>query len=338
MIDVVVSIVNASQRELTLRCLASLERDRDRRHSLETVVLDNASGDGSVEAIRARFPRVRVLEQRHRAGFGANHNAIVRATSSRYVFVLNADTEVPPGTIDALVDDLDAHPHAAVVGPLIRGFDGRQQHSAWRLTTVPVQLVWALTLGRHGAVLSRTPEPRRVGAVSGCAMLVRREALERIGLFDEAYFMFSEEADTARRFEALGLERRYLPTVEILHLGYHATGRSAERHVNETWRSLDRYLNSYHSRQAGRVLRLVTGLAYALALLADTVGKRLPPSLRPSALDASSPDVYRLHVRNAFRGTRDPGLRELAEEWNRQHPADRPDRAPARPVRTGRPG
>jgi GT2 family glycosyltransferase len=320
-IDVTVSIVHASSPELTLACLESLQSDSGRRCVAEVVVLDNAASDGLVPSVRSRFPAVRVIEQTHRAGFGANQNTIVRATNSRYVFVLNPDTRVPAGTIDALVDYLDQHPAAAVAGPLLRGFDGRQQGSAWRLMTIPVQLAWALTLGQFGAVVSRGAHAKPVGAVSASAMLVRRDAFEAAGCFDEQYFMFSEEADLARRLEPRGLEVHYVPSVEVLHHGQGSTSLVPERQVNETWRSLDLYLGRYHSPPAGSILRCLTGLGYALAVV--------PAAIRDSVRGEGrgSSRVYRLHVRNAFRGVRDPGLRELADEWNSSHRPARPSRS-----------
>jgi GT2 family glycosyltransferase len=312
-IDVVVAIVHASQRELTLDCLESLEQDSGRRCSVEIVVLDNAAADGLVDSVRLRFPDVRVIEQEQRAGFGANQNTIIRATDSRYVFVLNPDTRVSRGTMDALVAHLDAHQQAAVAGPLMRGFDGAQQGSAWRLISIPVQLVWALTIGRFGAVVSRGSRPKPVGAVSASAMMVRRGALEAAGFFDESYFMFSEEADLARRLGRLGFERHYVPGVEVLHQGQSSTRDVPERQVNETWRSMDLYLERYHSRSAARILRWLTGLGYALAVL-PAAGRR---AIKGDAV--TNPLVYRLHARNAFRGVRDPGLRELAEAWNSTH-------------------
>jgi N-acetylglucosaminyl-diphospho-decaprenol L-rhamnosyltransferase len=305
MSDVAVSIVNANSRDELLACLDSL-----RVADADIVVLDNASDDGSVEAVRARFPDVRVIAQQQRAGFGANHNAIIRAVEHPYVFVLNPDTRVPPETIPALTAYLDSHSNVAVVGPQLRGFDGGQQGSAWRLMSVPVQLVWACTLGRRGAVVSRGPAPRRVGAVSASAMMLRREAVVQAGLFDESYFMFSEEADLARRLGPLGFEIHYVPTVHVLHKGQETTARWPERQVNEVWRSLDLYTSRYHGRFEAHVLKWLTGLGYALA---SVVASAAPRSLRPAAWN---PAVYRLHTRNAFRGTRDPGLRELAEEWN----------------------
>jgi GT2 family glycosyltransferase len=318
-IDVTVSIVHASGPELTLECIESLETDRERRCTVEVIVLDNASNDSFAEAVRERFPGVRLIDQPWRAGFGANQNTIIRSSESRYVFVLNPDTRVPRGTLDGLVDYLDAHPNVAVVGPLIRGFDGIQQGSAWRLVSVPVQLVWALTLGRLGAVVAPRVEPRRVGAVSASAMLVRRDPLEAAGLFDEAYFMFNEEADLARRLDGLGLERHYLSNFEVLHHGQTSTADVPERQVNEVWTSLDLYLERYHSPLAAKTLRWLTGLGYALAVAAATVASRLPARITPKSASSADSRIYRLHVRNAFRGTRKPDLRELASDWNRAH-------------------
>jgi GT2 family glycosyltransferase len=335
-IDVTVSIVHASGPDLTLACLQSLTEDRARRSSLDVVVLDNDAEDGLAAAVAERFPQVRVIEQPWRAGFGANHNAIIRATESRYVFVLNPDTRVLAGTIDGLVAYLDAHPEAAVAGPLLRGFDGRQQFSALRLMTIPVQLVWALSLGQVGVVQSHGTTPKAVGAVGGSAMLVRRDAFERIGLFDEAFFMYCEEADVARRLEAVGLERHYVPTVEVHHHRLQSTAGMPERRINEFWRSLDTYLAHHHTALGARTLRGFTGLGYALATGVAAVGSRLPDRLRPAIFGSWEAGEYRLHTRNAFRGVRSPGLRELAEEWNRARgvtPAASPRRGAALPGR-----
>jgi GT2 family glycosyltransferase len=330
-IDVTVSIVHASRPDLTLDCVESLRADHARRSSLDIVVLDNAAEDGLATRLREHHPEVLVIPQPWRAGFSANQNTIIRGTESRYVFVLNPDTRVPPGTIDVLVDYLDSHPEVAVAGPLIRGFDGVQQGSAWRFVSIPVQAVWALTLGRLGAVVSRGNTPRPVDAVSASAMLVRRIALESVGLFDESYFMFGEEAELARRLDGLGLMRHYVPQVEVQHYGQVSTASVPERQVNETWHSFDIYLARYHSASGARVIRGLTGLGYALATVAAEVGTRLPSRLRRSIATSWDPRLYRLHVRDAFRGTREPNVSQLAEEWNRSrgvaqpHAAEAPD-------------
>ena len=324
--DVTVSIVHASDPALTLACLESLHAESDRRRQLEIVVLDNAAEDAVAAAIRERFPDVRVVEQAWRAGFGANHNAVVRSTTGRYVFVLNPDTEVGAGTIDGLAEYLDAHPDVAIVGPLVRGFDGERQFSAVRFMSVPRQLAWAVTLGRVGADAGGSAtEPKHVDAVSGCAMLVRRDAFAAVGMFDERYFMYAEETDLARRLAAQGWTVHYVPTVEVFHHRLQSTEQHPERRVNEFWRSFGVYVSLHHSAAEARLLRWVTGFGYALAFVAASLGRHLPQRLRPAGTASWDPSLYRLHVRCAFAGVRGPTFRDHAAEWNRAHHVAAPE-------------
>ena len=322
--DVVVSVVNTSNCALLARCLETLFDDPGRRSTVEIAVLDNASTDGSVEMTRTRFPQVRLIAQTYRAGFGANHNVVIRGSRSRYVFVLNEDTEMRHGTIDALVDYLDAHPECAVVGPRIVGPDGRQQGSAWRLMSLSVQLTWALSLGQLGAVVSRGDDAKPVGAVSACAMLVRRDAFERIGAFDERYFIFSEEADSAQRLARLGYEVHYLQAVTVVHHGQQSTSGLPTRQINEHWRSLRLYTRQWHCPFEARVLELLTGIGYGLAFVVAQVVLRLPGPIRPPASRSWNPAIYALHVRRAFGRGSGPGLREAAEDFNRDRERSRP--------------
>jgi N-acetylglucosaminyl-diphospho-decaprenol L-rhamnosyltransferase len=154
-------------------------------------------------------------------------------------------------------------------------------------------------------------------------MIVRREAFAGIDLFDESYFMFSEEWELAERLRARRLERHYVPEIEILHHGQSSTSHLPERQVNEIWRSLNLYLTRYHSRFKGVALRCVLGLGYVLVLAAAELVRALPPHVRPARASSLTPAVYEQHIRNAFCGNRGPGLRELAEDWNREHPVSR---------------
>src|SRR6059058_4576592 len=186
--DLSVSIVNTNSRELLLACLDTL-RDVD----AEIVVLDNASEDGSADAVRERFPGVRVIAQDFRAGFGANHNTVIRATTGRYVYVLNEDTTAEDWAFARIVAYLDVNPRVAVLGPRLVYPDGRQQDSAWRFPTPLVSTLALATVGKVGIKQSRGNAPRPVDWVMGAALVLRREALEEIGLFDEDFFLYSEE-------------------------------------------------------------------------------------------------------------------------------------------------
>jgi N-acetylglucosaminyl-diphospho-decaprenol L-rhamnosyltransferase len=295
-----VSLVNTNSRALLLACLDSL-----RGEQAEIVVLDNASEDGSADAVRERFPDVRVIAQDFRAGFGANHNTVIRATDGRYVYVLNEDTTADDWGFERMARYLDEHPRVAALGPRIVYPNGRHQASAWRFPTPAASLLGLPTLGRVGITQSRGNEPRAVDWVMGAALLLRRDALEEVGLFDEGFFIYSEEVDLQLRLRRAGWEVHYFPGVTVVHHESQFSAEIPERRINEMWRSRHRYWRKHHSPLGARVAALSTGLQYALrAGLAPAAGR-----------DPAFAGRMRLHVRDAWRVT-GPGLRELAEEWN----------------------
>ena len=226
--DLSVSIVNTNSRELLLACLDSLAGT-----DAELVVLDNASEDGSAEAVRDRFPEVRVIAQPYRAGFGANHNTVIRATTGRYVYVLNEDTTAGDWGFGALTAYLEDHPRVAALGPRIVYPDGHLQDSAWRFPTPLVSTVSLATLGRLGVTQSRGEEPRAVDWVTGAAIVLRREALDEIGLFDESFFLYSEEVDLQARLHRAGWEVHYFPRVSVVNNESQFSDKIQERRINE---------------------------------------------------------------------------------------------------------
>lgn len=296
--DLSVSIVNTGSRELLLECLASLGRNAD----VEIVVLDNASEDGSAAAVRERFPQVHVIEQDFRAGFGANHNTVIRATTGRYVYVLNEDTTANDWAFDRLVAYLDAHPRVAALGPRLVYPDGRLQASAWRFPTPLASALGLATLGRIGITQSRGSEPRAVDWVMGAALVLRRDALDEAGLFDEDFFLYSEEVDLQTRLRRAGWDVHYLPSVTVVHHESQFSAAIPERRINEMWRSRHRYWQKHHSNTGARVAALATGAQYAVRAAAAPLARR-------------SSRRMLLHARDAWRVT-GPGLRELADEWN----------------------
>lgn len=297
MTDLSVSIVNTNSRELLLACLDSLAGN-----AAEIVVLDNASEDGSAEAVRERFPDVHVLAQGFRAGFGANHNTVIRATEGRYVYVLNEDTTAGDWAFDRIVAYLDAHPRVAALGPRLVYPDGRLQDSAWRFPTPLVSAVGLLTVGKIGVKQSGGAQPQPVDWVMGAALVLRREALDEVGLFDEDFFLYSEEVDLQFRLRQAGWEVHYFPDASVVHHESQFSAEIPERRINEMWRSRHRYWRKHHGALGARAAALATGAQYAaraaLAPLAHRSARRML-----------------LHTRDSWR-VNGPGLRELADEWN----------------------
>jgi GT2 family glycosyltransferase len=316
--DVAVSIVNTSSRDLLLACLASLEQAAS-GVTVETVVLDNASDDGSAAAVRERHPSVRVIEQPFRAGFGANHNTVIRATTGRYVYVLNEDTVSEPGSLDRLVAYLDAHPRVGAIGPHVVYPDGHHQPSAWRFPTPGAAVLGTWSLGRLGIEQSSGDIAKPVDWAMACALLVRRAALDEVGLFDERFFIYTEETDLCRRLAAAGWETHYVPEVEIVHHVSQFSASIPERRIVEHWRSRRRYWDKHHSSAGAALARAFSGLQYATRAAVASGARRLPASRRPGFATAANAASLRLQARNAWRGETGPGLAELADEWNARH-------------------
>jgi GT2 family glycosyltransferase len=295
--DLSVSIVNTNSRELLLACLDTLPRE-----AAEVVVLDNASEDGSADAVRERFPDVRVLAQDFRAGFGANHNTVIRATGGSYVYVLNEDTTAADWAFDRIVAYLDAHPRVAALGPRLVYPDGRLQDSAWRFPTPLVSALGLLTVGKLGVKQSGGDGPHAVDWVMGAALVLRREALDEVGLFDEGFFLYSEEVDLQLRLRRAGWEVHYFPDATVVHHESQFSAEIPERRINEMWRSRHRYWHKHHGSAGARIAALTTGGQYAVraavAPLAHRSAKRML-----------------LHARDSWR-VNGPGLRELADDWN----------------------
>jgi GT2 family glycosyltransferase len=320
--DVVISIVCHETVDRATECLRMLHDDPDRRTSVAVVVLDNLSTTPVAESIAKEFPEVQVLTPAQRSGFGANHNTVIRATESRYVLVLNDDTSVPAGAIDAMVAYMDARPVVAAVGPRIVHEDGTPQPAAFRFPSPAATALFAATLGQVGMVQSGRSTPGRVDWIGGSAMLLRRSALDRIGLFDEGYFMYHEETDLCRRLHYAGFEVHYCPQVSIVHDHWGASAAVPYRRVDEAHRSRRRYWHKHHGPVGARVASLLDAYRYLAAAVVARLVEVVPARLRPSAAREWDAAVFAYNARSALGRTPGVGIREAAEEFNRTRQAD----------------
>src|SRR5262249_55675556 len=218
-----VVVVSFNTREVLLRCLAALHAHV--RLPFETIVVDNASADGSADAVRAGFPDARVVANSANVGFSRANNLGLRAARGEHVLVLNSDCEVRPGAVEALAAVLDARPDVAIVGPRTVGSDGRPQVSFGpRLTPLGEWRQRRLVRGgREGradvlrevaALAAREQEP---DWVSASCLLARRRALDAVGGFDESFFLYEEDVDLCLRVRAAGGRVVYTPTAEVVH-------------------------------------------------------------------------------------------------------------------------
>jgi GT2 family glycosyltransferase len=283
--QVAVVVVSFNAREDLAACLDSLARYVG--VPLETIVIDNASEDGSAEEVTAREPEIRGIANSVNRGFAHACNQGLRATTAPRVLFLNPDATVTAGAVETLAARLDADDEVGAVGPLTRDPDGTIQVSTgpdltpaaeWRQRS----LVRGVRHRRPDALreaderFAREHEP---GWVSGACLMARREALEAVGGFDEAFFLYEEDADLCRRLRGAGWRVVFTPAAEVRHRLGQSMARLPERARLEYHRSHLLYYRKHNGPLARGALRLaligraLVGLARGV-LGADEAGRK----------------------------------------------------------------
>jgi len=299
-------VVNTNGRELLLRCLEAVERTRPRDAESEVLVLDNASGDGSVAAVEALARDIRLIALERRTGKAENDSTLLREARGEYCLLLNEDAELCPGAPDALVEALRADPVAGAAAAELLDAAGRPQPCAWRLPEIRPALAGALFLHRRFVVQSGGAATRRVGWAQSSAMLVRRAAAREVGFLDPEFFVYSDETDFCRRLRDAGWATLLVPAARAVHHEQLSTDLAASRRrIVEFHRGRDRFMRKHHGRMQAAVVRALTAWAYAV---------RAVGALAIAGHDARR---YLLHARQALWPWRGEGLREGAEAYNR---------------------
>jgi len=249
---------------VTWNALPWLEECLDSVRGHEVIVVDQGSTDGTLELVRDRFPEVRVIEQENR-GMGGGNNTGMREGDGRYFFLLNSDAWVVRDGLQRLVEFADRTPEAAVVGPKLVNPDGTLQRSVrgeptvWRVAT---EYFYIRKLAPRSNLLNPLyaggfdhTSVREVDWLSGAALLVRREAVDEVGLFDESFFLFSEETDWMTRFRRAGWKVFFFPGAEVVHVGGASHGgRLYVENLRGQLRYFDKHRGANEAERLRRVL------------------------------------------------------------------------------------
>jgi N-acetylglucosaminyl-diphospho-decaprenol L-rhamnosyltransferase len=211
-----ICIVSWNTRALLLDCLKSVYKSRS-KFEYEVTVVDNNSGDGSAEAVGEMFPRVRLICNKENVGFATANNQAIRVSNAPYVLLLNPDTVILPDLLQGLVDFMEANPKAGAAGPKLLFPDGTVQISC---SLYPPGL--EMILVHHGLKTDRpvninAPGPIPTASIMGACLIVRRQAVESVGLMDENFFLIFEEADWCFRMLQAGWTVFYLPNHKVVH-------------------------------------------------------------------------------------------------------------------------
>jgi GT2 family glycosyltransferase len=265
-------------RQLTLDALASL-RENPSSRPLQVVVVDNASEDGSADAIASAFPEVTLVRNPVNAGYGPGNNIAFRHATGDAVLLLGSDTLVRPGTLDGLLDLLDAHPEAGAVTCRVEGPTGYPERTVVDFPRLRDGAALYLSLPQYARHVARPWDPEReqgADQVSGTCLLLRRALIERIGLFDEAYKIMYTDVELCHRIHAADQAIVYAPEPRLVHFGnqscVQATGALRAQMYEDIFRY---YLATFGLRAAPVMLPILL-----LRLAALTRGRHLHRLLR----------------------------------------------------------
>lgn len=300
-VAVSVIIVNWNARDYLRHCLASLQAEtlasRTETHSgnaaldltetatgegeadaggIEIFVVDNSSTDGSVEMVRTEFPKVHLLASAVNLGFAGGNNFAAKLAQGRYLFLLNPDTTVPPGTLHTLVAYADAHPEIGALGPQLRNPDGTHQRSCWRgrpglgMALMDALYLWKLPwipfVQQSEYRAEELQTARSVGHLLGAALMLRRAAWDQVGALDENYFLFLEETDWCLRAERAGWKIVYLPDAHIIHYGQQSMRQAPRKNIPQFYFSYLRFYRSSHGKDPVGVFLLKSIIALACVI------------------------------------------------------------------------
>jgi GT2 family glycosyltransferase len=294
-------VVNTNGREYLLACLAAIERTHPSGVEREILVLDNASEDGSAEAMRQRAGDVRLIALDRRTGKAANDSTLMREAEGRYCLLLNEDSELRPGAAAALLAALNADPGAAAATAQLLDSSGRAVPCAWRFPGLGAAVAGALFLHRWLTVQSKGNRTRRVDWGQSSALMVRREAAAAVGYMDPEFFVYYDECDFAKRLADAGWHSLYVPAAEAVHHDQLSTdlAKGLPRIV-EFHRNRDLYMRKHHRYGAALIVRALTVWSYGLRALAATV------------LPGQPARVYWAHARQALLPGRGESIRDRA--------------------------
>jgi GT2 family glycosyltransferase len=233
----------------------------------EIWVVDNDSTDDSPRTVREKFPQVHLVENRENVGFARANNQAIQRCTGKYVLLLNPDTLVTSGTLQALVDFLDQHPEAGAAGARILNPDGSFQISSHPRPTLSREL-WRLfhldslwPYAEYPLTKWETNRAQEVDALMGACLLLRREVLDQVGSLDEDYFIYSEEVDLCYRIQRAGWRLFWVPQAEVVHFGGQSTQQAPTEMFLNLYHGKIKYFRKHNGWLAAQIYKLILRIA-----------------------------------------------------------------------------
>ena len=306
------AVVNTNGRDLLMRCLAAISAHHPPGLQREVLVLDNASDDGSADAVRALDMDLELIERESRTGKAANDSLLLERARGEFCLLLNEDSELLPGAVEALLEAMRSDEAAGAAGAQLLDSAGNPVPCAWRFPSVTFALLGAVFLHRFFTVQSGGEETRRVDWAQSSAMLVRRSAAAGVGYLDPDFFVYYDECDFCRRLHDAGHPTLYVPAARAKHHDQLSTDLAAGLpRIVEFHRNRDLFMRKHSNPAAALAVRLLTAWAYSVRGVIARLRRR------PEA------PIFRAHARQALRPRRGVSLRDRAEGLGKQHSPER---------------
>ncbi|MFC5446842.1 glycosyltransferase family 2 protein [Paenibacillus aestuarii] len=281
--DVSIIIVNYNTRELTLQCLQSVFTSTT-SYSYEVILIDNASRDHTLQAVAEQYPQVTRIANEHNVGFSRANNQGMRIANGRYVLLLNSDTVVQIDTLEKMLKFMDEHPAVGASGCKIELPDGSLDKACKRgFPTPSASFYYAFGFSK---LFPDTPrfnqyqlghlDPDQqypIDCLVGAFMLVRREAIEQVGMLDEEFFMYGEDIDWCYRIKQAGWVNYYYPLTKIIHYKGASSRRKPFKIIYEFHRAMILFHNKHYRQKYTWPINLIVyagvGLKFVISLLSN---------------------------------------------------------------------
>lgn len=271
--DVSIIVVAWNVRKLLYDCLKSVY-DETKGIDFEVIYVDNASEDGSVEMVRNKFPDVQIIENDENKGFIKANNQGIEIATGRYILLLNSDTIVLDNAIAKTVKFADEYPDAAVVGPKILNPDKTLRRDCFMYPSALNMFLAAAYLtkifprsrffGRERMMWWDFDAVREVQTVCGCCSLIRRAAIDEVGVMDPMYFVYGDDPDWCYRFKKAGWKIMFTPDAEIIHLGGQNTKRAPDKFLLQLHGSKLIFVQKHHGKLSFLLACLATACFFFL--------------------------------------------------------------------------
>jgi hypothetical protein len=282
-------IVSWNTRDFLLDCLESIKTN-DPNVSMEIIVVDNASTDGSPEAIENKYPDVHLIRNDRNDGFAKGNNIGIRESKGRYICLINSDVKVLPGCLTQLYDYMENHPDIGIIGPRMLNADLSRQCTCRHFPTLwnifcsatalyklfPKSRIFSgdqMFYFKHDII-------RDIDVLAGCFLMVRREAFDQVGYLDDQFFMYSEDVDWCKRFWQAGWQVVILPEAESIHYGGASSANDPLKFSVAQEKSLFQYWRKHHNRLSFAVLFCIIVLQHALRIAPEVLLYVFKPASR----------------------------------------------------------